>query len=203
MNPWLGSMLFATAVLAAPAELVHNGDFRRDLPGWHISLEKGYGYKPTFQVQDGALHATGLKNVTPTYLMVRTALDIRKGVSYRISFEYRGPARGEFAVWIGEMQPTLAEPNKHFVRGKLQPGSDWQTFEAEFVGKYDTDPRWYKQWMAESRNNRIIKGTQTEGFKNLPERPEKGQACRSPLMFLIGGLEGEFALRNVSVVERN
>lgn len=205
----LVAILTSTMTLASCSfggELIENGDFRDDLNYWKLERRSGYVPAPATRCRKGELSFSGLSFLTKTYLSLRQAVEIKKGVRYKLSYEIKGPATQTYAVRLGsygdpknDIKPTL-----HYrSAANLKVAKGWQTVVAEFTGKFDTDRNWYRKVSKARQNNRLDK----KGSARTPRGADKvkvdasDRPCTTTLNFLLGSLEGRLSIRNISIQE--
>lgn len=180
------------------SEMIENGDFSDGVSGWSVNCSSHYGAPdPVFEVAGGALNGSRLHSAKSSYLSVIQAVDIRKDKRYRLSYEVKGDARGNYGVAI--LQVNMG---KHVSKKFSVEGSDWEKVEAEFTGNYDTDQKWVRDWHKQARENQIKNGrTQSGELKNLSKEYRTDEPTLSSLSFYLGSLSGSISLRNISLVE--
>ncbi len=181
------------------AELLENGNFADGVSYWQVSVAGGYGGPdPMFRVVDGALEGAPLHRADPGYLIIAQAVNIRKGKSYKLSYEVKGEGEGNYIVSI-----LHVFKGKHHAKRAAMPGTSWEKVESEFVGAYDTDEKWFKKWRKATKDNTLKDGRtpRSEDLRDIKKAKEGEPPTRSTLRFSIGDLAGSFGVRNVSLVE--
>lgn len=195
----------ALAVCGHADELVENGDFKDDLNYWQLHRHGGYVPEPTTRLANGELSFSGLSFLTKYYLSLSQAVEIKKGVNYKLSYEIKGPAKQNYVIRIGDPGSTADDikPTLHYLGTKLTVSAEWQTVEQEFVGKFDTDRNWYRKVNKARKYNTLDK----KGVARTPRLADKikvdpeDRPCTTFLSFYLGSLEGRFAIRNISITE--
>ncbi len=187
------------------AELVENGDFKKNLPYWHVNIAGGYQPKPTVKHKPGEISFSNLVPLTAIYLSMTTALDIEKGKKYLLSYEVKGPATGSYGLSIGDMgdpQKRDVKPVMHF-RTKGKATEKWEKIEHAFTGAFNTRSTWYKKIQMLRKSCKLSNGqTRVDRGKLRALKPENSELpCRSSLLLTLGALRGEISFRNFSVKE--
>ncbi len=194
------AVLLAVGLAATSrAELIENGDFSEGVNYWSVRVSPHHGDPdPVFALVDGGLEANKLHRTKAGYVNISQAVDIRQGKRYKLSYEIRGAASGIYRVSIQHLMK-----GRHYVSPQATPSPSWESFAAEFTGKYDTDKYWFEEWRAATKDNELVKGRGTPRGK-LAEIERVGRddpPTRSVLYFSLGDLKGSFAVRNVSIIE--
>jgi hypothetical protein len=198
---------FVALSLCASAELVDNGDFKKDLPYWRLFRHHGYVPQPVIKRIDGGLEFTKLSFLTHYYYSLSTAVKIKEGVKYTLSYDIKGPATKHYFVRLGDPGDTNDEnvkPVWHYFGANLSVPTDWQTITVPFVGKFDTQTRWYTRVRLARKNNKINKDGWARAAREkaaLVKVDASDRPCVSSLDFFFGQLEGQVSIRNVSIVE--
>ncbi len=193
----------ACVFLALPgmAEEVKNGDFSKDLSYWRLNRHKSYGKTGDFDVKQGALLAEGLQPDAASYLSLIQPVNIRKGVKYKLRLKLKGDQGNLYRLALGDsLLKTF-----HFkpIKKTLQGGSDWETIEQEFTGKFDTDEKWVKDFEKLTKKNKLVKGQRTPHIpkSKQPRAKNYDVPSKTSLNILFGEMSGAFAIKDVSIVE--
>jgi len=196
------------ALSASAADLLENGDLKDNLNYWQLHRHPGYKPEPKTSYTKGVISFSGLTYLTHFYLSLSQAVDIKKGVTYKLSYEIKGPADKTYRVRVGDpgSVPDSIKPVLHFNDSKLTVTGDWQTVEKEFVGKFDTDRSWYRKVTKARKYNTLSSKTgqarTPRGADKIEVDPED-RPCVTFLHFYLGSLEGRVSIRNISITEVN
>ena len=197
---------FVALSLSASAELVDNGDFKRDLPYWRLFRHHGYVPQPVVQRIDGGLEFSKLSFLTHYYFSLSTAVKIKEGVKYTLSYDIKGPATKQYYIRLGDPGDTNDENVKrvwHYFGRRLTVPDEWETITVSFVGKFDTQTRWYTRTRLARKKNKINKAGSARAAGEKAARVEvdaSDRPCVSTLDFLLGELEGQVSIRNISII---
>jgi len=186
---------FVMLLGSARAELLENGKFSKKAAHWEMAAPSDYGLPPEVKIQNGEFQLENLHTAVPGYLTLNQAVDIRKDIKYKLTFEAKGEGSGHYLI-------TFQDPGKLAHVSKLfTPAASWETNTVEFTGQFDTDHKWVREWLKATRQNRL-EGGRTVGstFQNVPV-PKTDGPSRTWFTVAVGQLAGSFAIRNVSVVE--
>jgi hypothetical protein len=129
------------------------------------------------------------------YLTLNQAVEIRKDIKYKLTFEAKGAGSGQFLV-------ALHDPGKLAHVSKLfTPAASWATNTVEFTGQFDTDRKWVREWLKATKQSRL-EGGRTTGTTLQDVSPREGnEPSRTWLTFALGQLSGSLAIRNVTLIE--
>jgi hypothetical protein len=140
--------------------------------------------------------------VGPSYLTISTPVDIKKGKKYKLSYEIKGPAKKTYSVSIGERPFGGKKGSYHYKSGRKHTvvPQEWTTVEVEFTGVHNTKASWYSA-VCEGMKKNKLKKDRTEGKRGSAKVPVNERPCTSTLIFILGKLEGQLHLRNISIIE--
>jgi hypothetical protein len=159
---------------------------------WHLAVPSAYGRAPEAAVADGALV---LKRLHPAgYIGLHQAVNIRQGKNYRLTFEARGTPGEWFLVMVRD------PGKKAHVSRRVNPSETWEAVSVQFTGAFDTDEDWVSDWLKATENSRLEDGRTVNQPLRKISKSDSDTPTRSWLSFALGKLEGEFAIRNVSLV---
>jgi len=208
----IGLIMLGLSAICCSAELIENGDFSKGVNYWRINRHTGYIPTPNIKVSGGVLKFNRLSPLSSSYLTLSTVVNIRKGKTYKLSYDIKGPAKGRYTLVIGEgavsdkEKSQKSEASYHYSakgkKAKKDVPDEWTTVEAEFVGKHDTMKSWFDKARASLKGNKLKDDrTGKVNSKAQEEVDFDDRPCMSRLGFKIGSLEGELSLRNISIVE--
>ena len=190
--------LFLTPFFAH-AELLQNGNFEKETQYWRVIRHGGYGSLTTARVANGELHLGNLVSVSTHYLSVSQPVLIEKGKEYRFTFEVKGKSEGKLTFYVGDVAAREISAKR-----VVLDGTDWQEMEFVFTAKCSTDPKWFKKAQKANRGNELGKKGMTETdakthekYKSIKE--DAGYTCKASIA--VGAVEGNIALRNISIVK--
>lgn len=181
-------------------EMLKNPGVSKDLNYWICRTHHGYVPKPNVTLQKGVFMASGCSPLTNYYLSLMQVVNIRKGRRYKLSYEIRGKGGGTYRAICGQTVGHHKD-KLHLALNNKKVTDSWETVEAEFVGKFDTDAKWVRKLQRACRNHKLKNGNAMSKEARSTEGANKESPNHSTLMFLMGSLEGEFAIRNISLVE--
>jgi hypothetical protein len=187
---------FGMLLSGAKAELLENGTFSKGVANWEMAVPSEVGISPPeAKIEKGEFHLGKLSATKPGYLTLNQAVNIRKGKKYKLTYEAKGEGAGQYLV-------ALHDPGKLGHVSKLfTPTSSWEVITVEFTGQFDTNNGWVREWLRATKVS-ILKGGRTVNTTlNKVHEPKGDAPSRTWLTFAVGGLDGSFAIRNVSVVE--
>ena len=204
--PAILSGCMTLAFCASGADLIENGDLKDDLNYWKLHRHAGYKPEPTTRYTKGELSFSGLTFLTKYYLSLSQAVEIKKGVKYKLSYEIKGPATKTYTIRLGDPgdRGNNIEGVYHYIDHKLTAPADWQTVEVEFTGKFDTDRNWYRKVTKARKYNTFSSKTgqaRAPRAADVVEVDPEDRPCVTTLGFYFGSLEGRVSIRNISIVE--
>jgi len=192
-------MGLATLSLQA-GDMLKNSGLSKDLNYWMFRTTSGYVPKPKIELRGGVLSGSKCSPLTGYYLTLHQVVNIREGKRYKLTYEARGKGGGTYRVLCGQSKGESPK-RYHLSSKKLKLTEDWTSVEEEFVGKFDTDAKWHRKVLSSCKSNKLKNGQAHNPKTKLLEGVDEDEPNHSTLMFQMGALEGEFALRNISLVE--
>jgi hypothetical protein len=187
---------FVMLLNAAEAGVLENGNFYKGTSNWEMAVPSEIGVTPpAAKIEKGEFHLGKLRATSPGYLTLNQAVNIRKGKKYKLTYEAKGEGAGQYLV-------ALHDPGKLGHVSKLfTPTVSWQVIEVEFTGLFDTDGKWVREWLRATKGSTLKGGRTVNTTLHEVHEPKGDDPSRTRLTFAIGGLDGSFAIRNVSIVE--
>jgi hypothetical protein len=194
-------MGLATLSLQA-GDVLKNPDFSKDLNYWMFRATSGYVPKPRVELRGGVLSGSKCSPLTAHYLSLHQVVNIREGKRYKLTYEAKGKGGGHYRVLCGQAKGESTK-RFHLDSKKQKLTEDWTSVEEEFVGKFDTDATWYRKVLSSCKSNKLKNGQayNRETMRLVGKDEDEDEPSHSTLRFQLGALEGEFALRNISLVE--
>ncbi|BDS05082.1 hypothetical protein NT6N_01220 [Oceaniferula spumae] len=186
--------------LAAEKNLVENGDFgSKKLKSWEVGVTKKYGQDLDYDIKNKGIHFKAINGASPKYVTLSQYIEIKKGKKYRVSFEAMmgKEAKGKTTMSIG--RPGFARPLKtadhydHLSSEKFEAKTEWTKFSYEFTGTYDSDNKEAMQ--------KDFKASKAKAVWKEKEQGSPVLVAPTWIVFNLGGIDGDFSLRNVMVVE--
>lgn len=187
--------LGALTVMTTSAELVENGNFAKGAAHWDLAVPDAYGPPPVVKITRKTLELSQMQGASMGYLTLNQAVNIENNKHYTITFEAKGVGKERFLV-------AVHDPGEEAHVSKLfEIEESWQTHEIEFVGSYETDHRWVRQWIRATRKNRLEGGRTVGSSLHEVDDPKADGPIRTYLTIALGEIRGSFSIRNISIVE--
>lgn len=182
-------------VMTASAEVIENGTFSKGAAHWDLAVPTVYGPPPAATIKNNALELSGLGGSSMGYLTLNQAVHIQSNKSYKMRFEAMGNTAGKFLV-------ALHDPGKGSHVSKIvETEPSWKTYEIDFVGTYETDKNWVRKWIKATRGNKLEGGHTVGSLLHEVDEPKGDGPVRTYLTMGLGEIRGNFAVRNISIVE--
>lgn len=217
MKKYLGIVILLTmAATSLKAELIKNGDVN-NMTDWNFRVAPHYlknaTHEPVASYPDGhiRIEKMGSYHVYAPDLVIYQAIDIVKGKKYKVSLEAKAPgsdSEGMFRVSIGAHFMAwdvnyMKWKNNHFGKN-FQPTTEWQTFQAQFTGKFAPEdiPDLKKELEGYLKENgKDVKQPKKASKTDFDPKLMGLKITGSTIFIGMGQCYGDIELRNISVVE--